>query len=116
MAASNTAYIMNYQDGISRGTDVFLGSGSKTALSSFKNNASYCLRMREASHRVLYAVCNYSAAMNGITPDTKVSPSAWWWQTTIIAVDCVFGVLTGGAAAMYVLCLIKQYGAKKEND
>lgn len=116
MAASNTAYIMNYQDGISRGTDVFLGSGSKTALSSFKNNASYCLRMREASHRVLYAVCNYSAAMNGITPDTKVSSSAWWWQTTIIAVDCVFGVLTGGAAAMYVLCLIKQYGAKKEND
>ena len=116
MAASDTAYIMNYQDGISRGTDLFLGSGSKTALSSFRKNASFCLRMREASHRILYAVCNYSAAMNGITPETKVTAPVWWWQITIISADCVFGVLTAGAAAMYVLCLIKQYGAKKEND
>ena len=116
MAASDTAYIMNYQDGISRGTDLFLGSGSKTALSSFRKNASFCLRMREASHRILYAVCNYSAAMNGITPETKVTAPVWWWQITIISADCVFGILTAGAAAMYVLCLIKQYGAKKEND
>lgn len=115
MAASNTAYIMNYQDGISRGTDVFLGSGSKTALDSFKNNNTYCQRMREASHRVLYAVCNFSASMNGITPDTKVAAAGWWWQTTIIAVDCVLGVLTGGAAAMYVLCLIKEFNRKQED-
>ena len=113
MAASNTAYIMNYQDGISRGTDVFLGSGSKEALNAFKNDLAYCERMREASHRILYAVCNFSAAMNGITPDTKVGAASWWWRNTIIAVDCVFGVLTAGAAAMYVLCLIKQHN--KEN-
>lgn len=54
--------------------------------------------------------------MNGITPETKVTAPVWWWQITIISADCVFGILTAGAAAMYVLCLIKQYGAKKEND
>ncbi len=115
MAASNTAYIMNYQDGISKGTDVFLGSGSESALDSFKKNNTYCRRMREASHRILYAVCNFSAAMNGITPETKVGASNWWWKTTIIAVDCVLGVLTLGAAAMYALCLVKDYYKKKDN-
>lgn len=115
MAASNTAYIMNYQDGISRGTDVFLGSGSKTALGSLKNNNTFCQRMREASHRVLYAICNFSAAMNGITPDTTGKEASWWWQTTIIAVDCVFGVLTAGAVAMYVLCIVKELNRKEEN-
>lgn len=110
MAASDTAFIMNYQDGISRGTDLFLGSGSKTALSAYKNNASFCLRMREASHRILYAVCNYSASMNGITLTSKVSASGWWWRTAIISVDCVFGVLTACSAVMYVLCLFRQRG------
>ncbi len=113
MAASNTAYIMNYQDGISRGTDVFLGSGSKEALDSFKSNTAFCERMREASHRILYAVCNYSAAMNGITPETKGGAASWWWKDAIIAVDCVLGVLTAGAAVMYALCLVKQYKKEK---
>lgn len=112
MAASNTAYIMNYQDGISRGTDVFLGSGSKEALSAYKNDIAFCERMREASHRILYAVCNFSSAMNGITPETRVGAASWWWKDTIIAVDCIFGVLTAGAAAMYILCLVKRH--KKE--
>lgn len=113
MAASNTAYIMNFQDGIARGTDIYLGSGSEDVLSAFKDNLSYCERMREASHRILYSVCNFSASMNGITPDSRGGSSSWWRRTTIIAVDCVIGVLTAGAAAMYALCLVKQY--KKEN-
>lgn len=114
MAASNTAYIMNYQDGISRGTDVFLGSGSKNALDAFKNNKAFCQRMRDASHRILYSVANYSAAMNGITPDTKVGAASWWWQVTIIAVDSVLGVLTAGCAVMYALCLVKEHSKKKD--
>ncbi len=116
MAASNTAYIMNYQDGISRGTDVFLGSGSETALDAFKNNAAFCERMREASHRVLYAVCNFSAAMNGIAPDTQVAASSWWWQTALISVACVFGAVAVAAAAMYALGFRKEYISKKENQ
>lgn len=114
MAASDTAFIMNYQDGLSRGTDLFLGE--KGSLAEFRNNASFCQCMRESTHRILYVIANYSAAMNGMTPDTVVSMAGWWWRTAIIAADCVFGVLTAGTAAMYVLCLVKQYGAKKEND
>ncbi len=114
MAESNTKFIMDYQDAFSRGTDLFLGE--KGSLAEFRNNASFCQCMRESAHRILYVVANYSAAMNGMTPDTVVSMAGWWWRTAIIAADCVFGVLTAGTAAMYVLCLVKQYGAKKEND
>ena len=114
MAASDTAYIMNHQDGLARGTDLFLGE--KVSLAEFRNNASFCQCMRESAHRILYVTANYSAAMNGMTPDTVVNMAGWWWRTAIIAADCVFGVLTAGTAAMYVLCLVKQYGAKKEND
>ena len=72
--------------------------------------------MQIRAFRILYVTANYSAAMNGMTPDTVVNMAGWWWRTAIIAADCVFGVLTAGTAAMYVLCLVKQYGAKKEND
>lgn len=116
MADSNTKILMTYQDGLARGTDIFLGQGANNTLASFRANAGFCQRMRESSHRILYVVANYSAAMNGITPETRIKTSSWWWKTTLIAVDCVFGVLTAGTAAMYVLCLVKQYGAKKEND
>lgn len=108
MAAADTAFLMNYQDGIARGTDLFLGSGSKTALSQYKNDVNYCVRMREASHRILYAVCNYSAAMNGITPDTTIAASGWWWQTLLISVIVVIAVLTAATTAMYLLCIYKE--------
>lgn len=108
MAAADTAFLMNYQDGIARGTDLFLGSGSKTALSQYKNDVNYCVRMREASHRILYTVCNYSAAMNGITPNTTIAASGWWWQTLLISVIAVLAVLTSAATAMYLLCIYKE--------
>ena len=108
MAAADTAFLMNYQDGIARGTDLFLGSGSKTALSQYKNDVNYCVRMREASHRILYAVCNYSVAMNGITPDTTIASSGWWWQTLLISVIAVLAVLTVAASAMYLICIYKE--------
>lgn len=63
MAASNTAYIMTYQDGIPGGTDLFLGSGSRTALDAYKSNATFAQAMREACHRILYVISNYSAAV-----------------------------------------------------
>ena len=103
MASSNGASYMTYQDGVMLGTNVFLGSGSENALDSFKNNATFANKMRESTKRVLYAVANYSYAMNGLTPDTVVEQSAWWWKTLLITVEVVFGVLTAAAAAMYAI-------------
>lgn len=108
MAASDTAYVMTYQDGIPGGTDLFLGSGSRTALNGFKDNATFAQAMREASHRILYVVSNYSAALNGMTPDTAVGESSWWWSTAIIAAVCVTGILAAGCIGMYAASSISE--------
>ena len=101
MAASNTAYIMTYQDGIPGGTDLFLGSGSRTALDAYKEDATFAQAMREASHRILYVVANYSAALNGMTPDTSVGETSWWWSNAIMAGVCTAGALAAVCIAMY---------------
>ena len=107
MEASNTAFIMTYQDGIPNGTDVYLGSGSRTALNDYRNNATFAQAMREASHRILYVISNYSAAVNGMTPDTPVGETSWWWSNALIAAMSAFGVLAAGSIGMYIVCLVK---------
>lgn len=107
MADSNGAYYMTYQDGVTGGTDCWLGNGSGEALDAFRGNAVFAQDMRESCHRILYAVANYSAAMNGITPDTMVNRSMPWWQTTIIAAISVAAVLTAVFGAMYVYCIVR---------
>lgn len=101
MAASNTAYIMTYQDGIPGGTDLFLGSGSRTALDAYQGDVTFAQAMREASHRILYVVANYSAALNGMTPDTSVGETSWWWSNAIMAGVCTAGALAAVCIAMY---------------
>lgn len=112
MASSNGALYMTYQDGILLGTDCFLGSGSTTALDSFKTSATYSQRMREASHRILYVTANFSRAMNGISPDTVIVAANWWWKTLIIVLVSVLAVLSAGSAALWIAGEVKS--TKKE--
>ena len=107
MASSNGAIYMTYQDGIPRGTDCYLGSGSATALDEFKDNASFAAHVREASHRILYNVANYSAVMNGLSDGSSVQTSTPWWMTTLETVKTVLAVLTGLAVLMYALSFRK---------
>ena len=115
MADSNGAFYMTYQDGVTGGTDCWLGNGSEDALDSFRNNATFAQDMRESCHRILYAVANYSAAMNGITPDTMVNRSMPWWQATIIAAITVSAVFTAVCGAMYIYCIVRgRFAAVKQ--
>ncbi len=62
--------------------------------------------IRESMHRILYAVV-HSNAMNGISAGTIIERITPWWQTALVAVQVVLGVVTvlsiGWAAAAYVL-------------
>ena len=116
MAASNTAYIMTYQDGIPNGTDLFLKSGSRDMLNEYKSNATFAQAMREACHRILYVISNYSAAVNGMTPDTPVGEASWWWANAIIAAMSVAGVLAAGCIGMYVASKVIEVKNKKQNE
>ena len=101
MASSNGAIYMTYKDGLPRGTDCYLGSGSASALDEFKNDPSFAARVREASHRILYAVANYSCAMNGLSGESLVSTTTPWWQTALLTAIIALAVLTAGALAMW---------------
>lgn len=102
MAVSNGASYMTHQDGFLNGTNLFLGTGSETALDAYKKSATFAERLRDSSHHILYAVANYSAAMNGITPDMSIGATTWWWRTAIAVLGIAVGVLTCGSAVMWI--------------
>lgn len=66
--------------------------------------------MREALHRQLYNFAN-SAAMNGLTSDSKIVTVKTWYEKALISVTAVSAVVLAGSAAMAVLQVI---AAKKE--
>lgn len=107
MASSNGALFMTYDDGIFNGTDLFLGSGSKTALKEWKNSVAFKNRVREATHRVLYVTVNYCAAMNGVTPNKRYVSIMPWWQVTLIVAIVVVGVAALSGLIIYFVTLFK---------
>ena len=102
MASSNGAIYMTY-DSFYYGTDLFLGSGSETALDAYKNNPAFLNRLREATHNILYAISNYSAAMNGIGPDDRVETSMPYWQAALLAALGTVGAISAAAGVLYCL-------------
>lgn len=109
MAEGNAASVMKILDGVMAGTDLWFSSSMQThTLAPYKDNAAVCQKMREASHRILYNVCNYSAAMNGWSADTRAVLSLAWWQISLIAAIIALGVLTAAGIAMYVLSYRKE--------
>ncbi|MDY6392982.1 MAG: glycoside hydrolase family 3 C-terminal domain-containing protein [Bacilli bacterium] len=83
MASSNGTLYMTFDDGIMAGTDLYLGAGSKTSLKAYKSSLTFKTRVRNATHRLLYVIVNYSCAMNGTSADTIVVPITPWWDTVL---------------------------------
>lgn len=100
MAESNAASYMVYDDAFLNGTNLFLGTGSSSALDSWKNNAAFCEKVRESTHRILYSICNYSIAMNGA--ESGVAYVAPWWQGAILGLEIASGVVAFGSLGVYI--------------
>ena len=105
---------MTFQDGIPAGTNIFLGSGDETTLSAFADSATFCEAMRKACHKILYAICNYSAAMNNISPDDMVGASSWRWRNALIGADIAAAVLAAAFVALWIASVAKSRKIKKE--
>lgn len=52
--------------------------------------------------RIIYTVGN-SNAMNGVSADNEIVEVRAWWQTAIVVLDVVFGLL----AALSIFMLVK---------
>lgn len=102
---------MNYS-GFFAGTDLYL-SGEQYSLSGYESSPTFRQAVREAVHRYLYVVVNYSASMNGVTANTRFIKVLNWWQITLITLITLFFVLGAVCIVLMSLSCIKQ--AKLKN-
>ena len=106
MAGSNGLYYMVYDDGFMNGTDCFLDKGDfDNPLSCpdyLKKSPTFNLRQREAMHRLLYTVANYSAAMNGYSTSTRLVKVVVPWKVALKFLYISSGVAAGLAALFFV--------------
>ena len=92
---SNNGNTYDIYLGIMGGTDSWDNSnaGPMTRVDSLKKydisqDPALAIRMREATHRILYTVAN-SCAMNGMAPSAKIVDVIPWWRALIYGVGAV---------------------------
>jgi beta-glucosidase len=88
--------------GVLNGTDCWDSSKdtwTNELLNMYADDPDIVAAARESTHRILYTVAN-SAAMNGLSSDTKIVQVTPWWQIAIYAVDVVLVILL-------ILCIVQ---------
>ena len=113
MAAGPAGNYMTFQDGIPKGTNIYLGSGSEETLKEFENSTTFRAAMREACHKILYVNANYSAVMNNMAPGNAVGASAWWWKTALEIAMIVVGVLLAVSFILWIISVAQDRKAGK---
>lgn len=99
--------------GLVAGNDMWMDSGSEKYFDAFKKDPTVMQALRKASKRILYGQL-HSNAMNGVSSTTIVVTRQAWWQTLLVWVQVIFGVLFGVMLVMAVLSFV--FGTKKFND
>ncbi len=92
-------------EGLVAGNDLWMARGSKTWLDDSKDNATVRLALREACHRMLY-VQLHSAAMNGMSVNTRVIPITPWWQSLLTLIVIIFATATALSVIMAILSFL----------
>ena len=94
---------MDISAGLKSGTDAWMNS-DKDAFSGYNAQLADELLpyVRQAAHRVLYVIAN-SAAMNGISADSRMVPVMPLWQKWLIAADV--GVALLAAAGIVAVAI-----------
>lgn len=102
--------------GLQGGSDFWDGaSGIEKTDDNLKANGNdpyVCQLLRQAVHRMLYVQVN-SSAMNGLGMTDKVVGVLTWWQSTIIAGICIFGVLAAVSTAWCVYAFLQSKKQKQ---
>ena len=83
---------MNIRSGLAGGTDQWLALGTSNLLNFAKQDIALAAEVRQASHRVLYAVAQ-SAGMNGLSETAKIEKVTAWWEKALYGMCAGFGVL-----------------------
>ena len=112
MALGQNAY-MSY-DAITKGTDLFLDpTGDQTQFDTYSESVTFRNKVREACHRYLYVIANYSAAVNGFSSSSEIVAVTPWWQMILIVLK-IFFFAVGGVST--VLLYVSLYKERKEQE
>ncbi|MBR6966145.1 MAG: glycoside hydrolase family 3 C-terminal domain-containing protein [Clostridia bacterium] len=103
MAESNGGGLMELDDGFMNGTTCFLKTGNESTLDPYASSPTFNLRVREAAKRMLYVTANFSSAMNGISPNTRIERITPWWEYLTVGLIILAAVLTALFLALYIL-------------
>lgn len=82
-------------------------------MDAYKNNATFCLALRESAHRNLYTR-NRTSAMNGVGANTEVVIVIPAWQQAITTGKIVAGVLMGVSVAVTAACWALWFWEKRK--
>lgn len=107
MALGQNAY-MSY-DSITKGTDLFLDpTGDQTQFDTYAESVTFRNAVREACHRYLYVIVNYSAAMNGFSDSSEIVAVMPWWQLSLLVLKIVFFTIGIAASGMLFFSMIME--------
>lgn len=98
------------------GNDLWLrGNTDNSELwGDYKDNATVAQALRQAAHRILYAVVN-SMAMNGIYSDTQFVYVTPWYYTVLDNAQIIVGVITGICVVATVASFLLSVLAKRKS-
>lgn len=88
------------------GTDLFLSDTGRTndLVTLVKQGKDgTILQFMQTANKHFYYAHSRSVLVNGLTVDTVVKETVYWWQPALIAVCSAFGVLTAGCLVLFVL-------------
>lgn len=95
----------NIANAVIAGQDEWIYDVVGSSMDAYRNNATFCLALRESAHRNLYTRIQTSA-MNGVGASTEVVIVIPAWQQSITTGKIVAAVLMGVSIAMTAGCWI----------
>jgi len=92
-------------ESITNGTDLFLSDTLRTSELSnmvIKEKDGNILNWMKNANKNFYYAHSRSILINGLSEETVVEETVYWWQPALIAVCAVFGVLCAGCLGLFV--------------
>ena len=83
--------------------------------SKVKGDPKLMTALYDNMHYYMYALAN-SSALNGVSPDTVIGSSVSWWQTALVVLASLFGVLTVGTAVCIAIPKLSPSVKEEETD
>ena len=97
------------------GQDAWMGNFKEGALKPYyeSRNATVCKAVRESAHRILYTQL-HSLMMNGVSSSTKFINITPGWESALLAVKVVSGILMGLCLGMVAASWTLRYLDRKK--